>query len=867
MTTKNKMVKKVLMSTLTAGILFSFTACSDELEIEQTPLESEGIETRSIIGDEYYNINNESGKEFNSENWYKSNGIYLRLNQPTTSTAETKDAMGRSGYQQVILPWATQASPESNLPYDFCKDLNPENGWNLVANFCGDYFHPDANYIVLYNKYLGKLRYFYYIPQNTIKDGANDHNFEIQMKDLMAQHAVFGYALPMNKKYKSADAINANQGGYWTQYVTPWTNSSDDLGKQVPRAGWYAFDIDLSVYRGEENFLTEKDFIKTTICGYKTENVDLFADLKGDIQGDIKLEKCCVNTTSGAFGPLEDLIGQAKDIKDFVCGAKEVYSNLMSGDIFGAIEGGINVAKQGCDLVGIDYGKEQTGYDGYKGEVNMKLNGTINMAGKISSRCDVQGLSSINQSLKQFELEKSTLGQGVWNLAKSPVVYYTDARVCWASTIDTHTPSILSRTSPFGGTGNMYVNVEALNFNQNEAKNPCQGHVCYFDPSSIEVVLNKNVFTEEEIKSAKVYATCGVRKGMKIGSTETYRNAMDLGTSNFNIDNHKNYVNLLFDEAPFDAFSGRTDKDKLGMKTATKFEVEEYDGRKMGIFGRGDDDFLIEPQTLHGQNGSDWMPAYEVTVTVMIEHGNQTYVYSRTYLPEYKRMNIAQMPTKSQMLKERKAYYDESIYNQQMNHYEQVYNWMHRRFVTDNGTPTHWCLRNSNHKIMISTTVSPKEAYAAVIDGDPNSRWVGHKDNREWHTWFDDYAQETSAMKAGNPWHGKPVWYLEFHTNLPSTPTSYTLISANDAAKYPQCNPRVFGLWGKKNKNDEWTMLAFSSYNNQPEDMLPKENSKATGKIPFRFSDAKDFQYFRFEVLDVADENLMRLGDIVFNYD
>ena len=100
-----------------------------------------------------------------------------------------------------------------------------------------------------------------------------------------------------------------------------------------------------------------------------------------------------------------------------------------------------------------------------------------------------------------------------------------------------------------------------------------------------------------------------------------------------------------------------------------------------------------------------------------------------------------------------------------------------------------------------------------------------------------------------------------------SCPTSYTLISANDAKTYPQCNPRVFGLWGKKNPNDPWTFLAFSSYNNQPEDMLPRENSQPTGKIPFRFHDAKNFQYFRFEVLDVADENLMCLGELRFNYD
>ena len=82
-----------------------------------------------------------------------------------------------------------------------------------------------------------------------------------------------------------------------------------------------------------------------------------------------------------------------------------------------------------------------------------------------------------------------------------------------------------------------------------------------------------------------------------------------------------------------------------------------------------------------------------------------------------------------------------------------------------------------------------------------------------------------------------------------------------------KCNPRVFGLWGKKKESDPWTQLAFSSYNNQPEDMLPKENSKPTHKIPFRFNKCDGYQYFRFEVLDVADENLMRLGDLQLNYD
>ena len=63
------------------------------------------------------------------------------------------------------------------------------------------------------------------------------------------------------------------------------------------------------------------------------------------------------------------------------------------------------------------------------------------------------------------------------------------------------------------------------------------------------------------------------------------------------------------------------------------------------------------------------------------------------------------------------------------------------------------------------------------------------------------------------------------------------------------------------------TLLGMSSYNNQPEDMLPWEDSKPTHALPFRFHDVKDMKYYRFEVLYGNDENLIRLGEIRFNYD
>ena len=59
----------------------------------------------------------------------------------------------------------------------------------------------------------------------------------------------------------------------------------------------------------------------------------------------------------------------------------------------------------------------------------------------------------------------------------------------------------------------------------------------------------------------------------------------------------------------------------------------------------------------------------------------------------------------------------------------------------------------------------------------------------------------------------------------------------------------------------------MSSYNNQPEDMLPRANSKSTRELPFRFNKCENMQYFRLEIQNTDNTNhLIRLGEIRFNY-
>ena len=79
---------------------------------------------------------------FNSAFWRSKQHIFLF----TGKDYDVADAVYR-GYVKVPLPW-NESGRQVNLPMNFCDDITPENGWELVMNRCGftavlaGAFHP-----------------------------------------------------------------------------------------------------------------------------------------------------------------------------------------------------------------------------------------------------------------------------------------------------------------------------------------------------------------------------------------------------------------------------------------------------------------------------------------------------------------------------------------------------------------------------------------------------------------------------------------------------------------------------------------------------------------------------------------------------
>ena len=97
----------------------------------------------SLLGAEMVDFNINDG-EITAENWRQTEGIYIYDGKGT----EVKDKEGRTGYTLVALPWY-EGTKLVNLPNDFCDDITPDNGWEWVANFCGNRSIENNNFFAV----------------------------------------------------------------------------------------------------------------------------------------------------------------------------------------------------------------------------------------------------------------------------------------------------------------------------------------------------------------------------------------------------------------------------------------------------------------------------------------------------------------------------------------------------------------------------------------------------------------------------------------------------------------------------------------------------------------------------------------------
>ncbi len=849
MAKKSFLVKTVLMSMLTA-VTFSFTSCQDDiLDPDMAPQTEEKTMTRSAgatsynINDHYAKKGGEYFKDFNRKEWWKQKSVFLYVGGAGSQDIEGMQYGAfykQSGYELQYLPWSTEGGTTSYIPQAILEDLqNDKENWQLVLLQAGNEGTKNGNYLGFYHKYRGILRILTYMKPGTLN--ITNHMWGISMGDAMASHSVFGYALPVDKAgtiENSRRVLKMNDR--MNKTVTPMMNKSTwdaPDGSIQPNEGWWAFDIDLSVYNPNTIVETANEsdlMLRLHPLGYATDSYEFSSALKAAASGDINLEQCQAASDGSVIGSfLKGL--------DAVAKVAEFAGKCAEGDVAGAISGGVELAKTGCEIAGIST-DENSG--NYKGDIHLDMSGTITTTGTKSTPVIFNEMPAADLKAASFDFKGNAFGQGVWNLETAPVVYCTNAVTNWVvdfsfTHIDESVPTLWYTyapvPSPFGGldAGEKF-------------KKPWHGLVCFFDPSSVKVSLNPQVFTPSEIEGAKVTAVCGVRKGTSFDRYELHRTAQQLQSAKHHVNNTYQFPNRYTGEAPFNAYG----------RGVHQFSADPVDNNEVGYIGGGDNDYLIEPVGLRGQKDQKWgdyyLPTYEVTVTVTIPLDNgKTIVLSRTYLPEIKDIDAMQVESYYNKFKNgalgMPAHYKGNVFIGQVERIGKLGRWIRSTTIATKGTPTQLYFDIMNG----SWEDNPLCSFSRLIDGDKNSKWASHVTNR-YKKGNREYQTKTVEKNCDHN-----CWFAEFKTYGKMKAKSFTLTASNTGDNK---KPRSVRFFARNDNQGEWVQLYYQNNIQMPSG----QNTEMTFNIPSNVQG--NYNTYRFEVVDNWGGDWLDLNELTMNW-
>ena len=862
MTKKSFLVKTVLMSMLTAATFTGFTSCQDDvLDPDMVPQTEEKTMTRGAessgynINDHYASKGATNYKPFNRKDWRSQQSVFLYVGGAGGQDIkgwENGLNLSRHGYELQNLPWATEGGPNSYIPKAIIDDLKEDPSWQLVLLQAGSDATKNGNYLGFYHKYRGILRILTFMKPGG--QNITNHMWGISMGDEMASHSVFGYALPKDKVgmlENSKRVLNMND--WMNKTVTPMMNRStwdNPDGSIQPNEGWWSFDIDLSVYNPDADVTkaaANDMMLSLNPLGYATDSYEFSSAMKAAASGDINLEQCQAASDGSVIGSfLKGL--------DAVAKVAEFAGKCAEGDVAGAISGGVELAKTGCEIAGISTDENS---NNYKGDIHFDMSGTITTTGTKSTPVIFNEMPAAALKLADFDFQNNTLGQGVWNLETAPVVYCTNAETNWKEEKNCNRDAVSyihmatcrytqvfgPVQSPFGG----------LAGSDKLSGKPWHGLVCFFDPSSVKVTLNPQVFSGTEIQRAKVMAVCGVRKGTDFSRYEQYRTAQGLQGVKRHVNSTYQYPNRYTGEAPFNAYG----------RGVSKFSTAPVDKIETGCIGAGDSDYLIEPVGLRGQSdtklGDYYMPAYEVTVTVTIELENgKTLVLSRSYLPEIKDIDAMQVESYYNKLKNgtigMPAHYQENVYNGQVERIGQLNRWFRTTPIATHGTPRE--LRTHDYEtgsdICCTYEDHPLCTFSQLIDGDKTTKWASHVNNKYGKKGVDYSFSKTVEKNCDHN-----CWFAEFKIYSKEKAKSFTLTSSNtgDGKK-----PRSVRLFARNDNQGEWIQLYYQNNIQMP--------SGPNTEMTFNIDSNKQGNYntYRFEVVDNCGGLWLDLNELTMNW-
>lgn len=561
---------------------------------------------------------------------------------------------------EVNCPW--YGATAQDIPADVCFDIKKKNGWEMAFCELNDVNAPSTRMFGLYNRYTGVLRVFHYIEKAT---GYGDElvylvaGSESRKDDRYPLYHSMEYGIPachqlgttLDNSVKLQSA-GATQDAF-SCYVAPYTKK----GVRGVTVNWHCFDIDLSGYlpQGKDwrEGVPQLGQLAIFPITKTTSDITLTGSLLGSIKGSFTDPQI---TETGGGNSMSGICSTLNTISSLMSGsvsstnvAYSVMGNAKIPEAMKALTPYLSVGSMGLNITSAMlgwFGGEQAPVtsDTIPGKIDLGLNADINLQGVIAGyTSNDEGGLNLTPELMAASNPYGNLGTGVWGLEEDPVVYISDEDLMAA-------------------TDHINMNITDKGYTNSEFKDYDVRLVTFYDPSSIKLNLNTDIF--HNIRDLVVTTNYGVYTNRQIGNTDSYRRLMKLNSRpTFKINNgrtsglvrlnratnpviHQIDINdLIVDgyELPGDKTTTASNSEE--MKELDKCSFTKLPGSDINIYGRQvnmlGQQIVMMPQVFvpyvdGGIISNPVTPDFLVTVNVTFVCDEGAMQFSKTFVPQIK---------------------------------------------------------------------------------------------------------------------------------------------------------------------------------------------------------------------------------------
>ena len=594
----------------------------------------------------------------------------------------------------INTPWS---NPETTADPKITH-VTKAQGWEMAFSYLYEKGAPNTRFFALYNRYLGLLRVFCYVPAGMVPNGEAYFEVIYGSPNPTAASTYFpfynslGYSIPTSKSATGLD-FNANISGFCNEtfhhLITPYTRS---VSKTVS-VGWNVFDINMHGFVPQGTSWRNQgdgEVLFIHMVNFQDFNVNLNGLFNGQLNGsytppEIVQKNGGSNTTDGicsVMGTVNSILsgfvgsgpgGYARDMmswnkfKEEGSGATGWNRFMMGAKTYaGYASIGLTIANGLFKALGHNVPEY---YDTIPGKINMTMNGTISLSGNVSSwgSNNIAGLSVYKNAIKAMNVE-GHMGEGVVSLAEDPVI-------------------CVAKEDLLADVDNLILNIQSDGrYKNSDIENYGLRLITFLDPTSIKLNLNTELFKDlGGVSDVVVTPTWGVYPETKFGSTDAMRQAIKLegrptvslkqtqegGNLALNTTNSEMRLHeLIYYRLMNTEISDPETRSNCKMVTAKGTNIRYY-GREQECGGKK---IMVQPQI--------YVPYYDgyaydgivpdivvgITVSFHVKNNNPTadkpydcFLYQLQYVPKIKLVSRAELKEYYEKIKECKQRWQPNV--------------------------------------------------------------------------------------------------------------------------------------------------------------------------------------------------------------